>query len=337
VEGGRLVAVGQVQLEQSPGRAPRITVVVRALWTATEDGDVLSSWRPVTEHDGLAGVVDRLLAGLPSSRPDDPEASVTVLAKHLAERSRNTVAGLRGARHGLERLLAEEIRAGSNRELEETLADILELSIAASRARDEAREALREGLWTWRSDDDAYHAQRRLLEPNLPTRAADGEGSARSWFRTLDAGVRQCRQMEGQLGDETAVLHSLLNAASTIAVTRDARAQETFNLVAAVGGLLIGVPALVLTLYGATSVLPLQWSNYYVLAPLAVGGLAASVIAAFLPGRNRAGKMRRFLATLLALLLTLLLLLVAGGLVQPDDERVAPSPATTTESAERLP
>lgn len=322
----RLVVVGQTQVWTASGSAPLVTVVVRALWTATEapgaDGvrgyaPPLIGWTSVPDDPALEQAIARLVAVAPADASGDDEARATAMAKWFAEGSRNAVAELRTARHGLERLLANEIRHGSTKQLEVSLADILELSIAASHARDEAREAVREGLWTWRSDGPAYHAQRRLLDPTLPPRPGSERGSERAWFGTLDAAVRQCQAMEQQLGHETDVLHSLLNATSTIAVTRDARAQELFNLVASVGGILLGVPALVLSLYGATTILPLRFTNYVVLVPLLVGGLLAALIAAYLPGKERTGKLRRFVATLVAVLVTVLILMLAGALVTP--------------------
>ncbi len=113
------------------------------------------------------------------------------------------------------------------------------------------------------------------------------------------------------------MLHSLLNAASTIAVTREAKAQETFNMVAAVGGVMFGVPALVLSLYGATAVLPLRAGNAIVILPLAVAGLGAALIAALLPGLRRTGKTRRFSVALAAVLTILIILISAGTLVVP--------------------
>ena len=131
------------------------------------------------------------------------------------------------------------------------LADLAELSIAASRARDFSREAVREGLWVWRTDKDAYHAHRRQLDPTLPHRDSGTDGSDRQWFATMDAGVRHCREADHQLGDEIDQLHRLLEAASTISVARDAQAQEQFNFVATVGAVTLGLPALVLGVYGA--------------------------------------------------------------------------------------
>jgi hypothetical protein len=139
----------------------------------------------------------------------------------------------------------------------------------------------------------------------------------RSWFPILDAGVRQCEAMDRLLTDESALLRQLLDAASSVSLARDARAQETFTMVATVGGVLIGMPALIIALYSATAVLPLNRSNVVVLAPVAASGVIAALLAAFLPGRERVGKTGRFFATLIAVAATIILLLAAGLLVEP--------------------
>ena len=318
-----LVAVGQTQVHVQPDGEVEFVVVLRALWQATRrsmprrQGEMgfraAVDWTPVGDHGRLTSVIEGMLAELPDTVAGDADASATRLAKALAENSRNAVTALRQLRYSLERRLAAEIRDGT-KAVEASLADLLELSTAAGRARDEARAAVREGLWSWRSDDAAYQAQRRLLDPTLPERESDAEGRSRSWFLVLDAGVRQCAQMDGQLGEETAVLHGLLTAASTIAVTRDARAQENLTLIAAVGGILLGLPGLVLALYGASTVLPLSGKNSVFLIPLAAAGFLAVVIAALLPGHGRV-RGKRIFGTVLAVAVTTLLLMWAGGLV----------------------
>lgn len=320
----RLVAVGQTQVRVHADGRVDVLVLVRALWRAEartikgRDDEApftaFIDWCLVPDDAGVAARLDEAHRALLPSAVADPETAATALAKALAERSRNTVAELRSLRYGLERLLAAEIRR-STKEVEGLLADVLELSTAAGRARDEAREAVREGLWTWRTDGVAYHAQRRLLDRSLPARATDRDGRARSWFGTLDAGIRQCAQIEAQLGEEAAVLHGLLSAASTIAVTRDARSQESLTLIAAVGGILLGVPGLVLALYGASSVLPLSGKNSIFVVPLVGAACLAVVIAAVLPVPGWANRVRRVGTTLLAVVVTTILLMYAGGLV----------------------
>jgi hypothetical protein len=245
----------------------------------------------------------------------------TCVAKDLAERSRGAVDELRACRYGLELALGETMRGGDTAALETILTDIVELSTACGRATEESRWAAKAGLWSWLTDDNAYHAQRRLIDPGLPPRPGLWRGRRRPWFGVLDAGVRQCLDIERWVSAEVPLLHSLLNAASTIAVTREARAQEKFNLIAAVGGTLFGLPALILALYGADSVLPITTANLIVLIPLATAGLCAAILAALLPGRERRGRGKRFVYAISAVILVLLLLGVAGGLADPPTGR----------------
>lgn len=191
--------------------------------------------------------------------------------------------------------------------------------MAVSRARDAATEDRRGGLSSWRSHAAAYHAQRRLQDPTLPRRPGARKARRRSWFPILDAGVRQCEAMDRLLAEESTLLHQLLDAAASVSVARDAQAQETFTLVATVGGVLIGIPALIIALYGATSVLPINTSNIIVLVPVAVSGLLAAFLAAFLPGRERIGKAGRFSMTVIATVATVVLLAAAGALVTPKE------------------
>jgi transposase InsO family protein len=87
----------------------------------------------------------------------------------------------------------------------------------------------------------AHHAQRRLQDTALPARPGTRRAARAPWFAVLDAGVCQCRAMETEASAEAPLPHSLLNAASTIAVTREAAAQETVpGLIAAlVAGVLV--------------------------------------------------------------------------------------------------
>lgn len=344
VEDGHIVVVGRTSVLADSAGALSLDVHVEGTWatgefaarlTAEDDGarrrtyGEVDNWQRVDDaRADREQLLRTALAGVDAPPAGDPEARATMVAKTLAERSRGAVADLRRLRYQLERLLSGELRKASTRTLERLLADLLELSNAAGVARDQARECAREGLWSWRSDPSAYHEQRRRQDPTLAPRPGRRRRTRRDWLHTLDAGIRQCQAMDGLLADEAAALRGLLGATSTMSVTRDARSSETFNLVASVGGIMLGLPALVLTLYGASSVLPLNTSNIVVLIPLAIAGLAASVIAAFLPGRERTGKLRRFTAALSAVVLTLLLLTIAGALVHPDrSSPPAPSPA----------
>jgi hypothetical protein len=317
----RLIVVGDVRVVVHGDLRTTLTAVVRGLWVAdaghSPGGPTASNWRIAVQDDRLADLLETALKAVPHGSRPDPEGLATEIAKAHAERSRNTIRDLRSFRYGLEHALGTNLRSGTHR-LESILADVVELSTLVGRAADEAREAARGGMGAWITNPAAYHAQRRLQDPALPLRPNGRRAARAPWFAVLDAGVRQCHAMETEACGEAPLLHSLLNAASTIAVTREAQAQETFNMVAAVGGVMFGVPALILALYDASAILPLRSSNAVVLVPLGIAGLIASLVAALLPGRRRTGKIRRFSVALAAVLTMLLILITAGTLVTPE-------------------
>ena len=175
----------------------------------------------------------------------------TSLAKGVAEHSRNAVAGIREFRLQVETALGQGLRRRESRQQDPTLGDLVELVLATNRAREQAREAVREGMWAWRTAPAEYHAQRRLMDSTLPSRSGERLARRRKWMITLDAGVRRCRELERLLGEEIEHSETLMRLVSTVAASRDAQAQETFNLVAAIGGIggiAIGLTALLLSL-----------------------------------------------------------------------------------------
>jgi hypothetical protein len=316
--GARLVAVGQAGILGRAGRPAEVIVVVRSLWQG--DGPDGNAWAPIEEHAALTPLITAAVEATMRSSAGDGEEDATRQARQLAELSRNSVAELRSFRYELERLLGDTLRGRRRQELEPILAGIVELSAMFGRVGDEAREAAREGLWSWRTDPAAFHAHRHLADPTAVIDRRHRRGHRRSWFVSLDTAIRHCRQTELLAGQEAALTHSLLNAASTIAVTRDARAQENFNLIATVGALLLGLPALIVALYSANSVLPLTRHNAHVLYPVALAGLAASVVAAVLPG-PRVRRALRFLLAAAATLLIVALLGYAGHLIAVQPQR----------------
>ncbi|MEV6341893.1 hypothetical protein [Actinoplanes sp. NPDC051851] len=316
----RLVVVGSTRVVVHDDLRTTLMVVVRGLWI-TDVGDspagpTATNWRVELADDRLVDLLETAVRAVPYGGWPDPEGLATEIAKAHAESARNRIRELRVFRYGLEHLLGSNLR-GSTHRLESILADVVELSSLVGRAADEAREAVRGGMSVWVTNPAAYHAQRRLQDTALPKRPGARRAARAPWFPILDAGIRQCHGMETEACAEAPLLHSLLNAASTIAVTREAKAQETFNMVAAVGGVMFGVPALILSLYDASDILPLRFENAVVLAPLAIAGLVAALIAALLPGRGRTGKIRRFSVALAAVLAMLLILISAGVLVTP--------------------
>lgn len=257
VDSTRLILVGRVEVELVRDAEPSVHVVVEQAWRVDHDprGSMLTACSPTThgaDEDVLMNAaLDALRFGAAHRDPRDPEARLVVLAKGIAEMSRDAVEHLRlfrySAEHGFGLRLQE---AGSM-----NLPPLIELGIAASRARDRARAGVREGLDLWKLRNDVYHAHRRRLDPTLPERVppVPDEVLQTSWYATFDAGVRQCTAMAAELEVEIAGLQRLLAAASTYSSALDVKAQEHFNFVAAIGAVVLGLPALVLAAYGAAA------------------------------------------------------------------------------------
>lgn len=285
-----------------------ITVLVHELWVGqvvAAPAEPLTSLVSTDDHPALTAAVRAALSGVPAADPGSPEARAVLVAKCVAEHGRNTVESLRGLRYEAERHLANSISDAAYDPL--ALPALIELGIAAGRARDLARKAAREGMWVYHFDAAAYHAQRRRLDPSLPPRGGDDD--LPPWFATYDAGVRQCRMMADDLTEELEQLHRLVHASSSISAARDVRAQEQFNFVATIGAVVLGLPALVLAVYGARSDSELPWA--WVLPVFLCGALACAV-AWFLPSDATIRPVRRKQA-LFAALVTFLLVCVTAA------------------------
>jgi hypothetical protein len=169
---------------------------------------------------------------------DDRQMHIAKHAKALAELSRNAVASVREIRYDLEHRLAHFSSKGhpttSNTPI---VASLLELNIICGRAADEAREAVREGLWLHLSDSEAYHSYRRLQDPTIINIAAAATAATRSWMRLHDAGVRQCLEMRKQLDAESGSARDLMAAAASVSNSREADSQSAFNTLAALASL----------------------------------------------------------------------------------------------------
>ncbi len=219
--------------------------------------------------------------------------------------------------------------------MELVLADVVGLSTVVGRARDIARSCLRSGLKYSINNPAMYHAQRRLLDPSLPPREGREAAETDPTFPVYDAGVRQCRALAQELSDEVDALRAVLASGSAIAVTRDAQAQERFTILATVSAVALGLPALVLALYGASAFLPfdpsLAFGSFRLLYPVLVAGIMAACLAATLPGK---GKRRwRFFGTLAGVIVVFVLLAFAGS-YGPPGRPTGPStvPATSSPS-----
>ncbi len=245
----------------------RIDVVVRAVWS--ENG----GWHRESWH---GGDVTELLKH-PAHRIPDGSAKAEIISKAVAEGSRNTVAELRGLRYEMERQVADLLAQRRNTALRLVMAQLVELSIAFSRARDQARDALRE-----------------VRAPGV---------------------VRHCEAMDVELGEEITRLQSLLSSVSTFAVAQEGEAQQRFNMLAAAAAAGLGLPALILSLYGADAYLPFTWDKAWrALAPIAFAlTLAAGIILNRMPGRTTA----KYYLSALGLIAGLIGVLLAAGFLAP--------------------
>lgn len=312
VTAGQLIVVGRTQVVVSQNGSASVVAVAHELWQANHEKKEHAAhvshargWRTVDSHPELLAGMQIALARVGHLIPADNEWRAVAIAKGLSEQSNEAVSTVRSLRYQAERALGSRIRGVGADDLD-VLADVVELGIAANRARDFGREAAREGLWLWRSDKDAYHAHRREVDPTLPLRDSATDGLQRAWIATYDAGVRHCREMVSLLGDEVEQFHRLLEAGSTISVARDAKAQEHFNFVATVGAVLLGLPSLVLAVYGADGMTKLN--NWVWIAPLIACGAVSVGLARLLPSQSKADKRKRGRWSLIAVLLTLFML-----------------------------
>lgn len=247
----------------------------------------------------------------------DPQLHVAKHAKALAELSRNAVASVREIRYDLEHRLANFSSKGhpttSNTPI---VSSLLELNIICGRAADEAREAVREGLWLHLSDSEAYHSYRRLQDPSIINNAAVADSTTRTWMRLHDAGVRQCLEMRKQLDAESGSARDLMAAAASVSNAREADAQAAFNTLAAVASLGLGIPALVLSLYSADRLLPLDTEpRQLAFLPVAAGLLFAAVIAIWRAPKGKSSRI--WIVGAIGIIMVLLSLLITAGLLAP--------------------
>lgn len=239
------------------------------------------------------------------------------IAKSLSEASRDSLQRRREIRYLLEHRLAETSSASeSSTDHTSVVSSLIQLNIMCGRASDEAREAVREGLWVHVTDVNAYHAYRRLRDPSLvivqkPPRLKD-----RPWFRLHDAAMRQCEELRKQLDGESASINTLIVAGASVSSAKDADAQTRFNVLAAMASVGLGLPALVLTLYGASILLPMNTApRLLAFAPVAVSLAMAVGIALWQGHRQKRGAIWNVGA--IVIMLVLLLLLLAAGYFAP--------------------
>jgi hypothetical protein len=300
VDDQRFVLVGRCEVLVNSDQDAEMHAIIEEAWmapvTREADGHLAPrGWKTISDHPELGQAVKHALQRPRHREPGVMDARPVVIAKAVAEHTRNAVSELRSLRYSAERTFGARLRGRGS---DVDLADLVELSIAASRARDLCRESVREQLWAWRTEKANLDTTRDLHD------GADGESSARtrraSWLSVLDAGVRHCQAAGAQLEDEAAQLHRLLEAASTISVARDARAQEQFNFVATVGAVTLGLPALVLGVYGAAQP---DFRQQLWIVPFMVCGVASLAVSWLLT--NERVEVKPLTLTLIAVCATL--------------------------------
>lgn len=322
-KGKRAVLVGHSRLVVQDRERVALESFVNDVWVegADEGAFIHLDLNEATGNEAVQEATGRFVDSLPAwpgeARGDDRQMLIAAQAKALAELSRNSVAEVREIRYDLEHRLARfssrDHPTSSNTPI---VASLLELNIICGRAADQAREAVREGLWLHLSDSEAYHSYRRLQDPSIINEAAVATFSTRPWMRLHDAAVRQCLEMRKQLDAESNSARNLMAAAASVSSSREADAQSSFNTLAAVASLGLGIPALVLALYGADRLLPLNTEpRQMAFIPVAAGLFFAAVIAIWRAPKGRSSRVWIFAAV--GIILILLSLLIAAGLLAP--------------------
>lgn len=321
--GMRVILVGHSRLAVQGQSRVAVESFVNDVWVEGPDEGAFNHLGPAeaAKHGRALEARDRFEDSLPAwpeeTAGDDGQLRIAGHAKALAELSRNSVADVREIRYGLEHQLARfSSKAHPTSSNTPIVASLLELNIICGRAADQAREAIREGLWLHLSDSPAYHAYRRLQDPSIISEAAAATASTRPWMRLHDAAVRQCLEMRKQLDAESNSARNLMAAAASVSSSREADAQAAFTTLAAVASFGLGIPALVLALYGADRILPLDSGpRQMAFLPVAAGFLLAAVIAVWRAPKGKSSW--RWVSAAVGVILFLLTLLVAAGLLAP--------------------
>ncbi|MFZ3454637.1 hypothetical protein [Arthrobacter sp. 7Tela_A1] len=318
-DGERWAAVGHVLITVTPGRVS-VEATLVAAWA--ENGNVNEFTLIPAADSARRTEIESLAAHQLQERLEltdlsgEPVITAARLAKSLAEFSRNTVGSVREIRYALEACLAESSTdTKASEEYTDVIAALLQLNIICGRAADQAREAVREGLWVHTTDSEAYHAYRKLQDPALINQHSPATHETRPWMRVHDAAVRQCQEMCRQLEKETECIRMLLSAASSISGSREADAQARFNLLVALLSIGLGIPALFLTMYGANLLLPMNtWPKVGAFLPVGIALLGAGTAAIWFAPR---GSKRRIWLLCGTSVLVVLVLMVAAAILAP--------------------
>ncbi|MCU1445268.1 hypothetical protein [Cryobacterium sp.] len=326
VAGIEYVAAGNLRVVVSGPQKVAFEVFLHGLWAKPEASWCFAPLRSAEadDADSLSAATTALAAqlgrnlGAPAAGDDtDLEFLAARLAKDLADVSRNAVADLRETRYSLELELAEtSTRSTAQGSQASVVSALLQLGIILGRVADSNRETVREGLWVHLTDRAAYHSHRVLQDPAIITVFEPATALTRSGMRLHDAAIRQCMELGRQVDAESVAVHALLSAAASVSSSCEADAQSSFNTLAAVASLGLGIPALVLALYGADRLLPLDTlPRQLAFLPVAAGLVFATVLAM---RRSPRGEHRRVWIVGAAATLTALLgLLVVAGIIAP--------------------
>ncbi|TFB67985.1 hypothetical protein [Cryobacterium sp. Hz9] len=322
----RCIVVGNIRIVVSGIQQVAFEVFLDGLW---KEGNARDNFLPLNpempesldEIDRSLSALQDLLVKLAGVQSRNTETSnefhAAFVAKGVAEESRNAVSDVREIRYGLELQLAETSAKSSVEGSQGSLVSaLLQLGIILGRGADNAREAVREGLWVFLTDSNAYHSYRVLQDLRIINNAAPATEFSRTWMKLHDAAIRQCTELRGQLDAECISLHALLAAAAAVSSSREADAQTNFNTLAAVASFGLGIPALVLALYGADRLLPLDTlPRQFAFLPVAAGLVFAAILAVM---RSPTGKRRRvWLLGAASALISALALLIVAGMILP--------------------
>jgi hypothetical protein len=317
--GRRMVAVGRTRIVVSGRSDTAYEITIVACWQETGAEGEFELVDHSADDADLRRSVQETLPIVEVAVPDSSnESRAAQLAKELSENAHNQVAALREIRYALENQLAStSLGASATAQHTSVVSGLLQLNIMCARAADQTRELVREGLWLYLSDSQAYHSYRKLQDPSLMSMHRAATRKLRPWMRLHDSAIRHCQEMRKQLDAESDSIRSLIAAASSISSSKDADAQSRFNVLAAIASVGIGLPALVLSLYGADILLPLNTApRQLAFAPVAVALLFAAVIAMWQGVRLKRGKI--WTVGAVGIVLILLVLLVVAGFLAPN-------------------
>jgi hypothetical protein len=316
--GRRNIVVGRTRVVVSGRGAASLEVTVVGAWRETGiPGSFASIDNPADDADVAVGAIQDLPQALKAVPKGGNETRAAQLARTLCERSRSSLAELREIRYALEDSLARtSMGASATAAHTSVVAGLLQLNIICARAADQARELAREGLWVYLSDDEAYHSYRRLQDPSLLIDHRPATHRMRPWMQLHDSAMRHCIEMRKQLDAECESIRSLITSASSISSAKDADSQSRFNVLAAIASVGIGLPALVLSLYGADILVPMNTAaRQLAFAPVAASLIIAAVIATWQGARLKRGWI--WTAGAVGIIGVLLLLLLTAGVLAP--------------------